>query len=94
MTHLSAAHLQQLVEGSGISDTVVQRTSCYTATTPQQLAHLRFKDYQRRLPALVFPIHDVHGQVALHQIRPDTPRKNKRGQRAQIRYPRRAEAGA
>jgi len=78
-TALSAPHLQQLVEGSGIHPDVVQRMGCSTATTPAQLAALHFKDYQRRVPALVLPVHDVHGTVAVHQIRPDIPRKNKRG---------------
>jgi len=75
---LSADHLQQLTEGSGIAEALVQRVGCYSATTKAQLHALKFKDYQQRVPALVFPVHDVHGQVALHQIRPDTPRINKR----------------
>ena len=56
----------------------------YTATTPAQLEALDFAEYQRRVPALVLPVYDVHGQVALHQIRPDTPRKNKR--RKPVKY--------
>jgi len=76
---LSPDHLQQLVKGSGIAEALVTRSGCYTATKPAQLQALGFKDYQRRVPALVLPVHDVHGRLALHQIRPDHPRKNKRG---------------
>jgi hypothetical protein len=75
---LSADHLAQLVQGSGITEALVQTRGFFTATTPAQLQALGFKDYQRRVPALVFPVHDVHGKVVLHQIRPDTPRINKR----------------
>ena len=85
MTHsLSPAHLQQLTEGSGIAAGIVAQRGCYTATTPAQLETLDFAEYQRRVPALVFPVFDVHGQVALHQIRPDHPRKNKR--RRPVKY--------
>ena len=75
---LSPAHRDQLVTGSGIAEAIIQSRGYATATTPAQLAALGFKDYQRRVPALVLPVHDVHGRVALHQIRPDTPRLNKR----------------
>jgi DNA repair protein RadA/Sms len=76
---LSPDHLHQLTQGSGIDEAIVQRVGCYTATTPAQLVALGYKEYQRCVPALVLPVHDVHGNVALHQIRPDTPRKNKQG---------------
>jgi len=76
---LSPAHLQQLMEGSGIAPDVIEQRSAYTATTPAQLEALGFAEYQRRVPALVLPVYDVHGQLALHQIRPDSPRKNKKG---------------
>ena len=77
---LAPDHRTQLVTGSGIDPALVQRVGCYTATTPAELVAIDYtKAYQHRLPALVLPVHDVHGQVALHQIRPDKPRKNKRG---------------
>jgi AAA domain/Domain of unknown function (DUF3854) len=76
---LSPAHLTQLVNGSGIDAALVHRLGCWTATTPSELAALTFKDYQRRVPALVLPVHDVHGNVALSTIRPDHPRKSKKG---------------
>jgi AAA domain/Domain of unknown function (DUF3854) len=79
MTHtLSPAHLTQLVDGSGIAEAIIAARGFATATTPAQLQALDFKDYQRRVPALVLPVHDVHGNVALHQIRPDTPRLNRK----------------
>src|SRR5262245_60394034 len=76
---LSPDHRHQLTQGSGIAPALVERLGCFTATTPAQLAPLGYKDYQRKTPALVLPVHDVHGHVALHQIRPDTPRHNKKG---------------
>src|SRR5689334_3710710 len=79
MTTLSPEHLQMLTKGSGISEEVIKERGYYTATTKGQLEALGFADFQRCAPALVLPVHDVHGNVHLHQIRPDTPRKNKRG---------------
>ena len=85
MTHtLSPAHLQQLTQGSGIAPDVITARGYYTATTPAHLEALGFAEYQRRAPALVLPVHDVQGQVAFHQIRPDTPRKNKK--RKAVKY--------
>jgi hypothetical protein len=75
---LSPDHLEQLITRSGITEAIVKSTGCYTATTTRQLAVLTFRDYQQRVPALVMPVYDVHGNVALHQIRHDHPRVNKR----------------
>jgi len=76
---LSPDHLTHLTQGSGIAPALIQRIGCSTATSASALARLGFKDYQRKAPALVFPVHDVHGTVALHQIRPDQPRVGKGG---------------
>ena len=75
---LNADHLQQLTQGSGIAPGIIAERGAYTATTQKHLADLGFQDYQRRVPALVLPVHDIHGKVALHQIRPDKPRTGKK----------------
>jgi hypothetical protein len=85
MTHqLSPDHRKMLEEDSGIAPDVIAERGYSTATTPAQLEALDFAEYQRRVPALVLPVYDVHGQVVLHQIRPDTPRKNKK--RKAVKY--------
>ena len=81
---LSPEHLKTHITGSGIALNVAQERGYYTATTPAQLEALDFAEYQRHMPALVLPVSDVHGQLALHQIRPDTPRKNKK--RKPVKY--------
>jgi AAA domain/Domain of unknown function (DUF3854) len=81
---LTPDHLKTHIEGSGIALDVAQERGYSTATTPAQLEALDFKEYQRRVPALVLPVFDVHGQVVLHQIRPDSPRKNKK--RKPVKY--------
>ena len=85
MTHLlSSAHRKMLEEDSGLAPEVIAERGYYTATSAAHLATLHFAEYQRRVPALVLPVFDVHGQVALHQIRPDSPRKNKK--RKPVKY--------
>ena len=38
------------------------------------LRQLGFSTAQQRVPALVIPLWNVHGDVAFHQARPDYPR--------------------
>jgi hypothetical protein len=76
-----------LTVDSGISTLVLEQRGYWTATTADELTALGFADYQRRTPCLVLPVHDVHGNIALHQIRPDQPRKNKRGKRLKYDTP-------
>jgi hypothetical protein len=77
-TSLSDVHLQQLVKGSGIAEAILAERGAYTTDSQAHLETLKFAPYQRLVPALVFPVYDVHGSLSLHQIRPDTPRKNKK----------------
>ena len=76
--HLSDADRRRLTDESGINEHVIQQRGYYTARTQDELEALGFAAVQQRTPALVLPIHDVHGNVALHQLRPETPRKSKR----------------
>jgi hypothetical protein len=75
---LAPHHYQMLSQESGISDEVMTERGYYTATTKVELEALGFTDFQRCAPALVLPVHDVHGRICTHQIRPDTPRRNKK----------------
>jgi Domain of unknown function (DUF3854)/Domain of unknown function (DUF927) len=67
-------HLAMLCEESGIDDAVIKSRGYWTASRKSELRDLGFTQPQRRVPALVIPIHDVHGEIASYQIRPDNPR--------------------
>jgi len=69
-------HLKMLRDESGISDAVIQSRGYWTASRKSELRNLGFTDPQRRVPALVIPIHNVHGEISSYQIRPDTPPDN------------------
>lgn len=73
--NLSEAHLRQLREGSGLSDEIIAERGYRTATIKADLARLGFGKSQLRVPALVIPLHNVHGEQAGYQIRPDQPRE-------------------
>ena len=75
---LSPHHYAMLHEESAIAPEVIAARGYRTMTSGAALATLGFAGYQRRAPALVLPVHDVHGTVVLSQIRPDHPRRNKR----------------
>jgi hypothetical protein len=72
-------HYAMLSGESGIADAAIADRGYYTALTPDELAALGFADFQRCAPALVIPIYDVHGKICTPQIRPDTPRRAKKG---------------
>ncbi len=73
-THLSDAHCQMLRTDSGLSEPVIAARGYRTITTKAELRSLGFSEAQRRVPALLIPIHSVFGEIALHQARPDYPR--------------------
>src|SRR5205807_2490812 len=70
---LSASHSEMLIAQSGIDPAVIARRGYRTIADPADLIDFGFADYQRRT-GLLIPIHDVHGEIALHQLRPDNPR--------------------
>lgn len=74
----------ELITASSITQEIASARGYWSATTAAQLATLGFSSAQQRIPALVVPIHDVTGVIALHQIRPDHPRRNAKGK--SIRY--------
>jgi len=79
---------QALIDASAITADVAAARRYYTATTKTELAGLGFSEAQRRVPALVIPIWDVFGQVAMYQIRSDAPRINAHGKVVKYETPR------
>lgn len=71
---LSTAHRRSLVEESGISVEVVRERGYRTETVRARLTELGFSRNQSRVPALLIPVHTVHGEIGLYQARPDRPR--------------------
>jgi hypothetical protein len=74
VTKLLLPHHKQLIVASGISDQVAAERGYWSATKPTDLAAW-FGSTQRKLvPALICPIHNVHGETELVAMRPDQPR--------------------
>lgn len=65
---------QKLVDASGISPRVAAARGYRSLTRKVELKELGFGEAQRRVPALLVPLHDVRGEVAGYQARPDSPR--------------------
>ncbi len=84
-------HHRTMLEATALSPEVIQARGYRTATTKTQLKDLGFSDAQCRVPALVIPIFDVTGQVALHQIRPDSPRTGQHGKAVKYDTPKGAK---
>ncbi|MBL8768748.1 MAG: DUF3854 domain-containing protein [Planctomycetes bacterium] len=64
----------QLIEASGIASDVALERRYRSIEDPDELKRLGFAESQCRVPGLLIPIHDVRGNVTLHQYRPDRPR--------------------
>jgi hypothetical protein len=77
-TLLSDEHRRQLLEESGISPDVASERGYWTATKRSDLPP-ELKDYQKRVPALVVPTFSPDRETTSCQIRPDNPRRNKKG---------------
>ena len=74
--YLSEAHRAQLIEGSGISEAVLQGAGCTTIDTVKQVKALGYLAQQANtipLPALAFPMHSVTGEELYTRLRPDKP---------------------
>jgi hypothetical protein len=65
---------QALLEASAISAEVAGTRGYWSALQKDDLRPLGFADYQCRVPALVIPVWNAHGEIATYQTRPDTPR--------------------
>jgi len=67
----SASHERELLDGSKISRAVMSRRGYWTAVSDDLMKQYGFGGVP--FPALLIPIWDVHGQLAYHLARPDTP---------------------
>ena len=75
---------QARLDASSIAPEVAAMRGYFSAKRRRDLEAFGFQGRQAQLvPSLVIPIFDVRGQVAIHQLRPDTPRE-KNGKR--IKY--------
>lgn len=63
-----------LLEASAISREVAQARGYRSVADPAALQSLGFNRAQQRVPALLIPVINVHGELSLHQLRPDQPR--------------------
>jgi len=63
-----------LLTASAISDEVAKARGYRSVTDKAELRSLGFSANQARVPALLIPVWDVNGKIALYQARPDEPR--------------------
>jgi hypothetical protein len=70
---LSQHHLDAL-RSSAISDDIITARGYATVERAADLERIGFGRTQRRVPALLLPVHGVWGGVVNYQIRPDAPR--------------------
>jgi len=75
---LSQAH-KLMLKASALTDEIIADRAYRTIDDPADLEALGFSNQQAMTPALLIPVHGVAGGVVLHQLRPDTPRKDKAG---------------
>jgi hypothetical protein len=71
-------HAEELA-ASAISPEVVRERRYISVDTKTRLEGPGFGTYQRRVPGLLIPVHNVSGSVALYQYKPDDPRTTRKG---------------
>jgi putative DNA primase/helicase len=68
-------HHRRLLEASAVNAGIADSRGYFSVANAGALRQLGFSDAQaRRVPALVIPLWNVHGAIALYQARPDLPR--------------------
>jgi len=80
---LNDAHLRELQEESGISPEVIEargyRTLTGTAAELHELEEFgfgpRLRNREDVYPALLIPLHNAHGEIAGHQLKPAVPHR-------------------
>jgi putative DNA primase/helicase len=75
--NLSGADQRMLYDGSGISPDVAAERGYYTARRRSEVPEV-FKEYQRK-SGLVIPVYSPDDASKSYQLRPQRPRKNKKG---------------
>jgi hypothetical protein len=76
-----------LLTASAISPATATARGYQWVLKKAELATLGFKENQRRVPALLIPIHDVAGEVSLYQLRPNAPRIDVKGKAIKYETP-------
>jgi len=77
---LAERHYRELVEGSGIDPEIVAGRGYFTIRKEDEAAVLGFSGRQRRLtPALAIPMYSPGGEQVACQMKPDQPRRGKKG---------------
>jgi len=69
---LAPNHLK-LLRDAGIGEEVIDRRGYRTVWSKAELGRFGFSERSRSVPTLLIPVHDVHGEVAFYQHRPDSP---------------------
>jgi hypothetical protein len=95
-SELHPDHTLQLIE-SGISPKVAAARQYESVTTKARLKTLGFSQAQQNLcstvaPALLIPIHDMHGEIVNYEIRPLKPRLDEKGKPRKYEKPRGSKA--
>ncbi len=65
---------QRLLESSAVNAGIAKRRGYFSVANGGALRLLGFSNAQQRVPALLIPLWNVHGDIAFHQARPDYPR--------------------
>jgi hypothetical protein len=76
-----------LLAASGISSEVASERGYVSVDTKTRLERVGFSKLQRRVPGLLIPVHDVTGEVATYEYRPDTPRVTDAGKTIKYEKP-------
>ncbi len=63
-----------MLAASGIAPKVIEARRCRSIIVRADLGRLGFSEPQRRVPALLFPLYDIHGENTGYQVRADEPR--------------------
>lgn len=81
-------HRRQLLQESAIAPEVVMERGYRTVQTEAELKGFGFSSVQQLAPALLIPMYSPAGEIATHQIKPDSPRKDKRGKAIKYETPK------
>jgi P4 family phage/plasmid primase-like protien len=80
--------MRELVEGSGIAPEIVEGRGYFSTDRREEAKVLGFSEWQSKLvPALVIPMWAPHGEQVTFQIKPDSPRKGKKGKPVKYETP-------
>ena len=78
---------KRLIDESGISEEVADARRYRSMTDKDEVRRLGFEEWQCLVPALLVPVWGVDGKVRIHQLRPDSPRKDKKGKNIKYETP-------